>query len=235
MKTVAIILAAGQGKRMNTNTPKQYLPLDGRPVLFYSLEVFQNSDVDEIILVTEKDQIEYCRKEIVEHYGFDKVKNIVAGGAERYESVYNGLHAISSANVVLIHDGARPFVTDDIIKRSIETALKTGACVVGTKVKDTIKEVNENHVAINTPTRDHLWQVQTPQSFQYGLIYHAYERMKQENAKDITDDAMVMERYGTNPVTIIEGDYRNIKVTTPEDMIVAQAFLNVRKNRNQKN
>ncbi len=228
MKFTAIVLSAGKGSRMNIGTHKQYLLLNGRPVITYSLEAFEKSPVDEVILVTGQGEEEYCRKEIVEAYGFSKVGKIVAGGKERYHSVFCGLQAVTDTDYVLIHDGARPFVTEEIIARTMETVRKTNACVVGMHVKDTIKITDEKDIVKETPERNNVWMVQTPQAFSCPLISHAYEKMLLQEDAAITDDAMVVEKMCQVPVTLIEGSYRNIKITTPEDMLIAEAFLNAK-------
>lgn len=228
MKFTAIVLSAGKGSRMNSGIHKQYLLLNGRPVITYSLEAFEKSPVDEVILVTGQGEEEYCRKEIVEAYGFSKVGKIVAGGKERYHSVFCGLQAVTDTDYVLIHDGARPFVTEAIIARTMETVRKTNACVVGMHVKDTIKITDEKDIVKETPERNNVWMVQTPQAFSCPLISHAYEKMLLQEDAAITDDAMVVEKMCQVPVTLIEGSYRNIKITTPEDMLVAEAFLNAK-------
>lgn len=224
-KITAIVLAAGQGKRMGGKTAKQYLPLDGRPLLYYTLLAFEKSVVDEMILVTGENDLSFCRTEIVERYGFTKVTQIVAGGKERYHSVYQGLKAAVGADYVLIHDGARPFVTDDIISRTIETVRKEKACAVAMPVKDTIKIVNKEHYVIQTPNRSDVWMMQTPQAFSYDLILHAYEKVLAFEDSTITDDAMVLEKAENVPVKLVEGSYTNIKITTPEDMKIAEIFL----------
>ncbi len=228
MKFTAIVLSAGKGSRMNSGTHKQYLLLNGRPVITYSLEAFEKSPVDEVILVTGQGEEEYCRKEIVEAYGFSKVGKIVAGGKERYHSVFCGLQAVTDTDYVLIHDGARPFVTEEIIARTMETVRNTNACVVGMHVKDTIKITDEKDIVKETPERNNVWMVQTPQAFSCPLISHAYEKMLLQEDAAITDDAMVVEKMCQVPVTLIEGSYRNIKITTPEDMLIAEAFLNAK-------
>jgi 2-C-methyl-D-erythritol 4-phosphate cytidylyltransferase len=228
MKFTAIVLSAGKGSRMNIGTHKQYLLLNGRPVITYSLEAFEKSPVDEVILVTGQGEEEYCRKEIVEAYGFSKVGKIVAGGKERYHSVFCGLQAVTDTDYVLIHDGARPFVTEEIIARTMETVRKTNACAVGMHVKDTIKITDEKDIVKETPERNNVWMVQTPQAFSCPLISHAYEKMLLQEDAAITDDAMVVEKMCQVPVTLIEGSYRNIKITTPEDMLIAEAFLNAK-------
>lgn len=227
-KKAAVILAAGQGKRMNSSVQKQYLLLKGHPILYYSLKVFEESPVDDIILVTGQSEIAYCREEIVEHYGFQKVSAIVAGGKERYHSVYAGLKAVKEAGYVLIHDGARPFVTQEIINRTLEGARRDGACVAGMPVKDTIRLLDEQGVPEVTPDRERVWMMQTPQTFSFPLIYDAYQRlMEQEQrglAVSVTDDAMVLEAMTGNKIKLTEGSYENIKITTPEDLKIAEAF-----------
>ena len=170
-KYAAIVLAAGSGKRMNSKVHKQYLIIQDRPVLYYSLKAFEDSAVDEIVLVVGKGEEEFCRKEIVDKYGISKVKSIVEGGKERYHSVFEGLKQTSDADYVLIHDGARPFVNQDIIRRCMQEVQKYQACVVGMPVKDTIKIADEEGWVDATPRRDLVWGIQTPQSFCYTLIY----------------------------------------------------------------
>ncbi len=226
-KNIAIVLAAGQGKRMKSNIQKQYLLIKNKPVLYYTLNAFETSPlISEIILVTGKDEIEYCREEIVKKYGFQKVHKIVAGGKERYHSVYEGIQAIDEADYVYIHDGARPFVDEEIIERACAAVAKYGACVVGMPVKDTIKLVDETCFAIRTPDRRRVWQVQTPQVFEYQLIKGAYEKLMKEEPEGITDDAMVVETMLGYKVKLVEGSYRNIKITTPEDLEIAAVFCN---------
>lgn len=228
-KITAIVLAAGSGSRMKSRTKKQFMEIKGKPVIWYSLFEFEKSRVDEIILVTGKEDIDYCKKEIVEKYNLKKIKNVVAGGSERYESVYNGLKEVTG-NIVLIHDGARPLINNEIIERSIEGTIKSDACVVGVPVKDTIKRANKEGYIIDTPNRSELWITQTPQSFKTDLVKMAYKKMKEELEKgnttlNITDDAMVVEEFTTNQVRFVQGDYKNIKVTTPEDIDIAELFI----------
>ena len=228
-KITAIVLAAGSGSRMKSKTKKQFMEIKGKLVIWYSLFEFEKSRVDEIILVTGKEDIDYCKKEIVEKYNLKKIKNVVAGGSERYESVYNGLKEVTG-NIVLIHDGARPLINNEIIERSIEGAIKSDACVVGVPVKDTIKRANKEGYIIDTPNRSELWITQTPQSFKTDLVKMAYKKMKEELEKgnttlNITDDAMVVEEFTTKQVRFVQGDYKNIKVTTPEDIDIAELFI----------
>ena len=226
MKSTAIVLAAGQGKRMNSKVQKQFLLIKGKPVLYYSLSCFQNSrEIEEIIVVTGKDSINFCKQEIIEAYGFSKVKAVIAGGRERYDSVYAGLCACEDSDYVFIHDGARPFLTEDMIRRGKEAVLASGACVIGMPSKDTIKIADENGMVASTPSRSLVWNIQTPQIFSYTAIREAYERARQKNMADITDDAMVMERFGNMKIKLVEGSYENIKITTPEDILVAEKIL----------
>lgn len=224
-KYAAIVLAAGSGKRMNSQVHKQYLIIQDRPVLYYSLKEFQDSAVDEIVLVVGKGEEEFCRREIVDKYGISKVKAIVEGGKERYHSVFEGLKQTSDADYVLIHDGARPFVNQDIIRRCMQEVQKYQACVVGMPVKDTIKIADEGGYAKQTPDRKNVWMIQTPQTFSYALIYEAYEEMLKTEDTAITDDAMVLERIKGKKSKLIEGSYRNIKITTPEDLLIANIYL----------
>ena len=225
MKNVAIVLAAGQGKRMNSKVQKQFLLIKEKPILYYTLCAFENSElITDVILVTGKEEIEYCQKEIVEKYGFEKVRKIVAGGKERYHSVHNGIQSIDEAEYVFIHDGARPFVDGEIIARAYEAVAAHKACVVGMPVKDTIKIADEEGFAAQTPDRKKVWQVQTPQTFEYHLIKEAYEKLMIEEPEGITDDAMVVESMTDYKVKLVEGSYRNIKITTPEDLDIATIF-----------
>jgi|GEM_PF-53373 len=176
-KYTAIILSAGTGSRMKSNMPKQYMELLGQPVIYYSIKAFEDSPVDEIVIVCSADYIEYFRHSIIEKYGFKKVKAIVQGGKERYNSVYEGLKAANGTDYVLIHDGARPLVDNEIIVRSMHTVEKEKACVAGMPVKDTIKVSDELGYSANTPDRKSLWQIQTPQCFEYDLLAQSYDKL----------------------------------------------------------
>ncbi len=228
---VAIVLAAGRGTRMNSDIPKQYLPVKGKPVLYYALKAFQESFIDRIVLVTSLEDVEYCKKNMVEHFGFRKVSDVVAGGKERYHSVWKGLQAAGECDYIFIHDGARPFVTEEILKRAYDSVSEHDACVVGMPVKDTIKIADENGFADSTPKRDHVWMIQTPQVFTGSLIYDAYKTLIEKEKEilrrgiRITDDAMVVETFTDRKVKLVEGSYENIKITTPEDLQVAESFL----------
>lgn len=229
-KNVAIVLAAGRGTRMNSAVQKQYLLVNGHPVLYYSLNVFQRSQwIDEIILVTGKEEMDFCKKEIVERYHLTKVKHIIPGGKERYHSVYNGLMQITEEGYVFIHDGARPCIDEEILRRARQAAEKYRACVVGMPVKDTIKISDTDGFATHTPPRSLVWQIQTPQVFETGLVKSCYEKLmrEMETTADVfvTDDAMVVERESDVKVKLVEGSYSNIKITTPEDLRLAEVFL----------
>ena len=242
MKHIAIVLAAGRGKRMNSAVAKQYLLLQDKPILYYALKQFEDSFIDDIILVTGADDITFCKEEIVEKYGFSKVRQVVAGGKERYHSVHQGLLAVSKLLAddtgngiedacIYIHDGARPFINEEILIRASESVMKYGSGVVGMPVKDTIKIADEQGFAVSTPKRSLVWQVQTPQCFLYSVIMPAYTKLMEEEALllergiTITDDAMVTELLTGNQVKLVEGSYENIKITTPEDLMVADSFL----------
>ncbi|MDE6320068.1 MAG: 2-C-methyl-D-erythritol 4-phosphate cytidylyltransferase [Lachnospiraceae bacterium] len=241
-RCTAIVLAAGSGRRMKSDLAKQYMPLGGRPLIWYALHAIEESSViDDCILVACREDIlnGYVREQIVDRYGFHKVDTIVAGGKERYDSVYQALKVIADGDMaipnrdgyVFIHDGARPFLTEDILKRCLMEVERTGACVAGMPVKDTIKIADGEGYAVQTPDRALLWQIQTPQVFETALITEAYERLMREKERlaaagiQITDDAGVVETLTKRHVKLVEGSYRNIKVTTPEDIAVAEAFL----------
>ena len=225
-RNTAIVLAAGQGKRMHSKIQKQFMKLNGMPVLCYSLRCFQESPlIRDIILVTGEEHVSWCREEIVEKYGFTKVSAVVSGGKERYDSVYEGLRACKDTEYVLIHDGARPFIDNGIIERGLMAAAQTGASVVGMPSKDTVKIADAEGNVSETPDRSSVWIVQTPQIFRYPLIYDAYTSILKKEMTGITDDAMVAEHETGVKIRFSEGSYRNIKITTPEDLVIAEAFL----------
>ncbi len=226
MKVIALIPAAGMGKRMEAGINKQYLLLGGMPIVARTIAVFEQAlFVDDIYLVIPSQEIPYCREQVVERYGFTKVRPIVPGGAERQNSVMNGLRAMEDAgddDVVLIHDGVRPFVSPRILERAVETARLHDGALVAVPAKDTIKVV-EDGIIRETPLRENLWLAQTPQAFRYGVIRAAHEIADAERFLG-TDDSSLVERMGKE-IHIITGDYRNIKITTPEDLILAESFL----------
>ena len=230
-RTAAVVLAAGSGKRMGTAVHKQYLLIKDRPVIYYTLQAFEDSEVDEVILVTGADEVDYCRKEIVEAYRFKKVRDVVAGGKERYDSVYEGLKALSGCDYVLIHDGARPLISRTLINANINCVQETKACITAVPAKDTIKVADNKGYVADTPDRSKLWQIQTPQTFSYALVSEAYRKRAEAGDTTVTDDAMVVEKYADHSIYLLKGDYRNIKITTPEDLVIAEAFLNGGDNR----
>ena len=225
-RNTAIVLAAGQGKRMHSKIQKQFMELNGMPVLCYSLRCFQESPlIRDVILVTGEEYVFWCKEEIVEKYGFTKVSAVVSGGKERYDSVYEGLRVCKDTEYVLIHDGARPFIDNGIIERGLMAAAQTGASVVGMPSKDTVKIADAEGNVSETPDRSSVWIVQTPQIFRYPLIYDAYTSILKKEMTGITDDAMVAEHETGVKIRFSEGSYRNIKITTPEDLVIAEAFL----------
>lgn len=206
-------------------------------MVWYSLRAVEQSEIiDECILVAAEDEISYVRSEIVEKYGFHKVKTILAGGCERWESVGNAVAALGEESekegYVFIHDGARPFLSEEILSRTYEAVRKYGACVAAVPSKDTVKLADEAGFAASTPDRSRVWIVQTPQVFETGLIVGAYRELQKRALEigreniEVTDDASVIESFTDRRVRLTEGSYRNIKVTTPEDMKIAEAFLN---------
>lgn len=224
-KCTAIVLAAGQGKRMGTKIQKQYLEIQGKPILYYSLRAFEKSElIDEIVLVVGVGQKEYCKREIISNFEFKKVKTIVEGGEERYHSVANGLQEVDEG-YVFIHDGARPFINEEILQRVYNEVTVHKACVVGMPVKDTIKIADANGFADITPDRNLLWQIQTPQAFEASIIKEAYKKLMECNTIKVTDDAMVVEQMLGYKVKLVLGSYENIKITTPDDLKIAENFL----------
>lgn len=229
MRNVAIVLSAGKGTRMGNSISKQYIEVLGKPIIYYTLKAFENSMVDEIILVISEPDRDYVEENIINKYGFSKIKHIVYGGKERYHSVYNALKQIDKADNVLIHDGARPLILTEQINMLLCQMKIYKACVAGMPVKDTIKTVDENQYVTGTPERSRMWQVQTPQVFHYSEIRKAYENMMLDENPAMTDDAMVLEMYG-NPylkkeIRLVELSYENIKVTTKEDLIFMEGIL----------
>ncbi len=225
MSVTVLIPAAGSGSRMGGAVNKQYLTLGELPILAHTLSLFnQHPAIERIFVIAPQEEIAYCSSQIVEHYRFNKVRAVIAGGAERQDSVRNGLRACGAADeeIILIHDGARPFLPSELIGEVIAVAGRVGGCIVGVPVKDTIKEVEAGCIA-GTPDRSRLWQAQTPQAFPCRIIREAHERAWREGFRG-TDDASLVERLG-QPVAMVTGCYRNLKITTPEDMVLARAFL----------
>ncbi len=220
----AIIMAAGKGKRMQTAVSKQFLPVCGKEILAWTVDVFEKSPlVDKILLMASADGKEDVQN-LWNNYGWKKVAAVLEGGKERQNSVANGLAAVGEdTDIVLIHDGVRPFVTEEMIADSIAAAQEYGGAVIGVPAKDTIKVCSADGLAVETPDRSTLWQIQTPQTFQRNLIVNAYEKADKDGFLG-TDDASVAEFAG-HQVKVVMGSYRNIKITTKEDLVIAEAFL----------
>lgn len=225
MKISAIIPAAGQSSRMGLGKNKQFLLLSGKPVLAHTLTIFQASaEIEEIIIVAASGEEEYCQREIVDRYGFSKVSQVIAGGKERQDSVYQGILALQSdTDLVVVHDGARPFLTTEMISTAIQSSLNSDGAIAAVPVKDTIKIVNSEGIVKTTPCRDQIWSVQTPQTFRYSILRKAHEKARNEGFLG-TDDASLVERTG-GKIRVIPGSYENLKVTTPEDLIIGEAIL----------
>ncbi len=228
ISATAIIVAAGKGTRMQSDINKQYLKLKEKPVLARTIEAFENNSlVKDIILVLNKDERDYCNENIIKPNNYKKVSRIVDGGRERQESVYNGIECLQHGgeDVILVHDGARPLITDEIITDCILTAVQFGCSCVGVPVKDTIKKVHIDGLVIKTLPRCCLWSVQTPQAFKYEIIKSCHVKARNEGLV-VTDDASLAEYYG-HKVKMVMGSYKNIKLTTPEDIIIAESLLHL--------
>jgi len=225
MKTVAIIPAGGAGKRLKAQKAKQYLLLDHMPVLVHTLKVFQQAEIiDEIILVLPSNDVASAQKQLINKYGLTKVIAIVDGGKERQDSVRNGLAAINGkCDVVVIHDAVRPFVTQELINQVVAAAKSFGAASVGVKAKDTVKETKKDNLVAATIPRQNLWLTQTPQAFKFDLLKKAYTAAYRDKYYG-TDDASLTEKIGAK-VKMIDGSYENIKITTQEDIIIAEALM----------
>ena len=233
-RCTAIILAAGSGSRMHSAVAKQFLPLKGRPLIWYALHAVEESKIiDDCILVTSEQDIPYVREEIVQKYHFTKVNIITSGGAERYLSVGRALQLIADGRLkrpnehgyVFIHDGARPFLTEKILEDTYAAVRQYRACVAAVQSKDTVKISDGEGFALSTPDRRNVWNIQTPQVFETELITQAYKNLMEHDRKNVTDDAMVVEQEMQIPVKLYEGSYSNIKITTPEDLDTAKGFI----------
>lgn len=223
-RNCAVIVAGGKGTRMNTEKSKQFIEIKGKPLIYYTLKAFDNNPaIHEIILVLPENEVEKFKEEVIKKYVLKKSPVMVAGGKERQDSVYNGLKAIRDCEIVLIHDGARPFVTENIINEGIKYAKLYGASACGVIPKDTIKVKDENGFSSLTPDRNTLFAVQTPQCFKYDVIMKSHEHIIKNSLK-VTDDTMAVEALG-GKVYLYEGDYKNIKITTPEDLIIAEKLI----------
>ncbi len=226
MKNLAIIPSAGLGLRMAGQTKKNYIELLGRPVLAHTLAAFEESQlIDAVIVVVTPGDEEFCQRDIVDAYGLKKVIKVTPGAESRQGSVGTGLALLDNkdaAEVIIVHDGARPLVTPEIIESVIEEANSTGAAIAAVRVKDTIKETEGGLVA-STPARDKLWAAQTPQAFKADILINAFAQAEADGFTG-TDESMLVERLGTK-VSIVEGSYENIKITTAEDITLAERIL----------
>ena len=231
-KFTALIMAAGNGTRMKSETKKQFMEINGMPIVAYSIKAFQENDnIDSIVVVVPAGSIDDTLAMCI-RLGFSKVKTIAEGSDKRFKSVYNGLLSVpEDTDYVLIHDGVRPMIDKALIDRCCRYVVMTRACVAAVPVTDTIKRANGQGFAAETLDRTTLWSIQTPQSFSYPLLLEAYKSLNrtiEEYGTDenkITDDAVIVENMTDCHVRIIEGDPKNIKITTPNDLIVARAYL----------
>jgi 2-C-methyl-D-erythritol 4-phosphate cytidylyltransferase len=222
MTCAALVTAGGQGKRMGQEIPKQYLDLQGIPILARTLIVFETHPmIDTIILTVPRGDEAYCRDQLISRFGITKISNIVPGGDTRQQSVYNGLETVTETEIVAIHDGVRPFVTAETVSRTIIVAKATGASVACAPVRDTVKKKQGDH--LETISRSNLWLAHTPQSFRTSLILDAHRRAVEDHFVG-TDDASLVERLGL-PVAIVEDTYTNLKITTPDDLNLAEMLL----------
>ncbi len=244
MSNYGIILAAGSGSRMNSDIKKQFMTLKGRPLVCHSLQTMQDSNIiTDIIVVTGADDLDYMRNDIIGSGNYGKVRAVVAGGAERYHSVMNGLEAVQklrqdrlkndrtpdrAEDYVFIHDGARPRLTEDIIVRTYEAVREVKAVTAAVKTKDTVKIAGPDNFVESTPDRRFVWNIQTPQVFEADLIYEAYSKLmdacNRDESVQVTDDAMTVEMFTGRRVRLVEGSYENIKVTTPVDITFLESL-----------
>ena len=225
MKTIALIPSAGSGSRMGTKAKKPYLSLLDKPILAHTLLSFEQCPhINEVVLIVAEDEIDYCKTSIVEPFKIRKVNKIIAGGPKRQDSVWEGLKTLNDdCELVMIHDGVRPFVSQEILKKSVHETANSGATVVAVPVKDTIKIVSMKAEVLETIDRSRIWAVQTPQTFTRDVLKRAYEKAYNDRFYG-TDDASLVERLGVK-VKIIPGSYDNIKITTPGDLALGEAIL----------
>ena len=227
-RVAALIPAAGEGRRMGGAMPKQFLQLGGREILARTLEVFEACRaIDEIWVVVAAEHCAWCQETLVERYGLRKVRGVVAGGATRQESVWRGLqHVAEAVELVVVHDGVRPLVTELLIQRTLASASRHGAAIAAVPLQDTLKRVSEAHEVEGTVPRERLWRIQTPQVFRHALLRTAFQYAWQQGLQ-ATDEAGLIEALG-HPVKIVPGDEHNVKITTPDDLVFCEAFLGYR-------
>ena len=224
-KICTLIPAAGEGNRLKSAVKKPYVALAQKPILTHTIQRFeQNPAVDEIFVLVNEADFEMCRATVLAPYAFQKVQPLVAGGATRQQSVHNGVRALpADTDFVIVHDGVRPFVTDETIFACLDAAAKWGAAVAAVPVKETIKMANAEDFIVETPPRERLWTVQTPQVFRKSLLEKAHQ-IAEKKQLTATDDAALVEHLGY-PVKLVNGSYANVKITTPEDLRIANVFL----------
>lgn len=223
-----VVAAAGTGSRMKSSTNKQFMLLGNRPVLTYCLDFFEaQPEVGSMVIVCRADEVDYCRREIIQGYRYSKVSAVIAGGPERQDSVWNGLRCLQpKQDWVAIHDGARPLLTVKVFREVFRAARQFGAAIPGLPPKDTLKTVDSQHFVHETLNRAAIVAVQTPQIFRVSDLLKAYELARTDNFSG-TDDASLYERY-IGKVKVVEGDHQNLKITTPEDLALAEAILQAR-------
>lgn len=226
-KISVLIPAAGHGSRMNASVKKPYLRLADKPILSHTIDRFEhNSVIDEIFVIVDESDFTICRNNVIDPYRYKKIRKLIPGGETRQVSVFNGLKALSDdVEYVVIHDGVRPFINDEIIYKCLKATEECGAAVSAVPVKETIKIVNDEQLIVETPQRHRLWQAQTPQVFRKSIIIEAHEKAIQDGI-DAPDDAALVENLGS-PIKLVRGSYKNIKLTTPEDLGIAETLLNV--------
>ncbi len=238
-RCTAILLAAGSGSRMKSSVAKQFMLLGGKPLIWHSLQALERSEViDDCLLVTGEADVPFVQREIVEAYGFSKVSAVIPGGAERWESVWKAMTCLRgraggarAEGYLFICDGARPFLTEKLLQDTYRAARRYRACVAAVPSKDTVKLSDGEGFAVSTPDRSRVWSIQTPQVFEAELILQAYLALGREREAlaargvRVTDDASVAELFTDVRVKLVEADYRNIKITTPEDLLAAESFL----------
>jgi 2-C-methyl-D-erythritol 4-phosphate cytidylyltransferase len=228
MKAAAIIAAAGLGRRMQLDTPKTYLQLAGKPILIHTLEVFEKvPEVHEVLVVVHPEDLEFCQEEIIDPYPLKKVLRLVPGGKERQDSVYHALKVLkkeaADLDVILVHDGVRPLVNPALVRKVVAAARRHGGAILGIPCQDTLKRVNSKGIVVDTVDRQELWQVQTPQAFQAALLWRAYQEAM-ERGFYATDEAALVEALGET-VVVVPGTCLNLKITTPDDLKIAEAIL----------
>ncbi|MGQ9687956.1 MAG: 2-C-methyl-D-erythritol 4-phosphate cytidylyltransferase [Desulfobaccales bacterium] len=231
MRVVAIIAAAGLGRRMQQDIPKTYLHLAGKPILLHTLEVFEQvPEVDEVLVVVHPEDLEFCQQEIIDPHPLKKVLRLVPGGKERQDSVYNGLIILhkeaETVEIILVHDGARPLVEPGLVSKVVAAARRYGAAIPGIPCQDTLKRVNSKGEVAETLDRRELWQIQTPQGFRAPLLWQAYQEARRREFY-ATDEAALVEALGKT-VAVVPGSFLNLKITTPDDLWLAEAILNYR-------